>query len=196
MDARFNATETVEIAVPSQEIPIQHYLRQPQRLVNAIADPNFMESLSETQFRLKMRPLNFMELYHFQPTVVLKVWTGASGTVYLQSEDCEIRGIDYINNRFSLQIKGKLFPQIIQDRTYLLGKADLEVKVALPPPLWLTPMPLLEVAGNGLLKSVLLRIKQRLSSQILKDYCHWAQSSDLETGRLTDSLNVYPVSNL
>jgi hypothetical protein len=196
MDARFTATESVEIAVPSQAIPIEHYLRQPQRLVNAIADTNYLESLSKTQFRLKMRPLNFMELYHFQPTVVLKVWTGASGAVYLQSEDCEIRGIDYINNRFSLDIKGKLSPQTIQDQTYLWGKADLTVKVALPPPLWLTPMPLLEIAGNGLLKSVLLRIKQRLSSQIVKDYCLWAQNTNLEAGHLTDSLNVYPVSNV
>lgn len=196
MDVRFAATETVEIAVPHQAISIDHYLRQPQRLVSAIADTQFMESLSETQFRLKMRPINFMELYHFQPTVVLKVWTGASGTVYLQSEDCEIRGIDYINNRFSLQVKGKLFPQIQGEQTYLRGKADLEVTVALPPPLWLTPMPLLEVAGNGLLKGVLSRIKQRLSTQLLKDYCSWAQCTDLERGLLTDSLNVYPVSNL
>jgi hypothetical protein len=127
---------------------------------------------------------------------VLKVWTGASGTVYLQSEDCEIRGIDYINNRFSLQVKGKLSPQIQGEQTYLRGKADLEVTVALPPPLWLTPMPLLEVAGNGLLKGVLSRIKQRLSTQLLKDYCSWAQCTDLERGLLTDSLNVYPVSNL
>jgi hypothetical protein len=196
MDARFTATESVEIAVPNQAIPIEHYLRQPQRLVNAIADTNYLESLSKTQFRLKTRPLNFMELYHFQPTVVLKVWAGASGTVYLQSEDCEIRGIDYINNRFSLDIKGKLSPQTIQGQTYLCGKADLTVKVALPPPLWLTPMPLLEIAGNGLLKSVLLRIKQRLSSQIVKDYCLWAESTNLELGRLTDALNIYPVSNV
>lgn len=196
MDVRFAATETVEIAVPHQAISIDHYLRQAQRLVSAIADTRFMESLSETQFRLKMRPINFMELYHFQPTVVLKVWTGASGTVYLQSEDCEIRGIDYINNRFSLQVKGKLSPQIEGEQTYLRGKADLEVTVALPPPLWLTPMPLLEVAGNGLLKGVLSRIKQRLSTQLLKDYCSWAQCTDLERGLLTTTLNVYPVSNL
>jgi hypothetical protein len=105
-------------------------------------------------------------------------------------------GIDYINNRFSLQIKGKLSPQIIEGQTYLQGKADLEVKVALPPALWFTPAPLLEVAGNGLLKSVLLRIKQRLSSQIVKDYCQWAQNTNLDTGRLTEPLNAYPLSNL
>ena len=174
MYAHFVATEAVKIIVEEHGVPIQHYLRQPQRLVTSIANPKLMEQLSETHFRLKMRPLNFMEMYHFQPTVVLKVWSGASGTVYLNSENCEIRGIEYINERFFLKVKGKLSPSQNQGKTYLIGKADLEVKVDLPPPLWLTPKPLLEVTGNGLLKSVLLRIKQRLVSQLLQDYRQWA----------------------
>jgi len=61
------------------------------------------------------------------------------------------------------------------NQTYLAGKANLEVKVALPPPLWLTPRPLLEITGNSLLKGVLLRIKQRLMSQLLQDYQQWAK---------------------
>ncbi|MGK7876344.1 MAG: DUF1997 domain-containing protein [Xenococcaceae cyanobacterium] len=177
MYTRFTASESLEMAVCEEAVPIQHYLRQPQRLVRAIADPKLMEQLSESRFRLKMRPLNFMEMYHFQPAVVLKVWAGASGTVYLNSEECEIRGIEYINERFFLNVKGKLSPCQSNGKTYLKGKADLEVKVELPPPLWLTPTPLLEVAGNGLLKSVLFRIKQRLLSQLLKDYHQWANSN-------------------
>jgi hypothetical protein len=177
MYTRFTASESLEILVEEENIPIQHYLRQPQRLVSAIADPQMMEKLSESRFRLKMRPLNFMEIYHFQPTVVLKVWAGASGTVYLNSEDCEIRGIDYINNRFSLNVKGKLLPDQKNGKTYLRGQADLEVKVELPPPLGFMPTTLLEVTGNGLLKSVLLRIKQRLLSQLLQDYRHWSSSN-------------------
>lgn len=60
MDVEFRASETVEIKVQQKEIPIQHYLRQPQRLVKAIASPNLMEQLSEELFRLKMRPLNLL----------------------------------------------------------------------------------------------------------------------------------------
>ncbi len=176
MNIRFSASEYLEISV-EESSSIKHYLRQPQRLVRAIANPKLMEQLSEELYELKMRPLNFMEIYHFQPTVVLKVWAGASGTVYLNSEGCEIRGIDYINERFSLNVKGKLSPCQSNGKVYLKGKADLEVKVELPPPLRLTPKPLLEVAGNGLLKSVLLRIKQRLLSQLLKDYRQWANSN-------------------
>ncbi len=176
MNIRFSASEYLEISV-EESSSIKHYLRQPQRLVRAIANPKLMEQLSEELYELKMRPLNFLEIYHFQPTVVLKVWAGASGTVYLNSEGCEIRGIDYINERFSLNVKGKLSPCQSNGKAYLKGKADLEVKVELPPPLRLTPKPLLEVAGNGLLKSVLLRIKQRLLSQLLKDYRQWADSN-------------------
>ncbi|NES81664.1 MAG: DUF1997 domain-containing protein [Moorea sp. SIO2B7] len=174
MYTRFYASESVEIAVEEQGIPIQHYLRQPQNLVKAISEPQLREQLSEDHFRLKMRPLNFMEIYHFQPMVILKVWSGDGGTVHLNSQDCEIRGIEYINDRFSLNVDGKLFPYQRYGKTYLKGKADLEVKVELPPPLLLTPKFLLEMTGNHLLKSVLVRIKLQLLTQLLKDYRRWA----------------------
>ena len=176
MDICFKASESVTLLVKEETIPIQHYLRQPQRLVKAIADPKLMEQLSLERYQLKMRSLNFMDIYHFQPTVTLKVWSGASGTVYLNSEDCEIKGIEYINQRFSLNLKGRLAPQEIEGQIYLKGKADLQIIVDLPPPLWLTPNPLLEVTGNSLLKSVLLRIKQKLMSQLLQDYYAFARS--------------------
>jgi hypothetical protein len=133
-----------------------------------------MKQLSPERYELKMRPLNFMEIYHFQPIVILKVWAGTNGTVYLKSENCQIKGIDYINRRFALQLKGILYPNLNQGKTYLQGQADLVVKVELPPPLMFTPKPLSEVAGNGLLKSVLARIKQRLVTQLLQDYRQWS----------------------
>jgi hypothetical protein len=175
MEVTFTASESVEIAIKEQTIPIQHYLRQPQRLVQAIVDTSLMEPLSENKFRLKMRSLNFLEMYYFQPTVILNVWATSGGTIFLNSEDCEIKGIDYINDRFSLSVKGKLSPTQENDQTYLVGKANLEVNVELPPPLWLTPRPLLEITGNRLLKGVLVRIKQRLTTQLLNDYQQWAQ---------------------
>jgi hypothetical protein len=196
MDVRFTATESISLMVEDPLVSIQHYLRQPQRLVKAIADPQLMEQLSDLQFRLKMRPLNFMDIYHFQPTVILGVWTDGKGRVYLRSESCEMRGIDYINNRFSLQLKGQLIPEERQGKTYLQGKANLEVKVSLPPVLWLTPKPLLEVAGNGLLKSVLVRIKQRLVTQLLHDYHHWMKEYYLQEttseNQLSPSINSVP----
>ncbi len=169
------ASQTALIVVPPESVPIQHYLRQPQRLVSALVDPSRVESLASECFRLKMRPLNLLEL-SFQPTVDLKVWATPEGTVYLKSIGCEIRGIDYINQRFGLTLAGILKPRRTEGQTYLDGQADLQVQVELPPPLWLTPTPILETAGNGLLKSVLLTIKQRLMSQLLADYQRWART--------------------
>lgn len=175
MHTRFAASQSVELAIPEQPVPIQHYLRQPHRVVNALAASSRIESLGQERYRLKMRPLSFMHL-SIQPTVDMRVWAGSEGTVHVQSIACELRGFEYVNQRFSLNLTGKLFPVQVGETTYLKGRADLEVKVELPPPFLFTPKPLLETAGNGLLKSVLLTIKQRLMHQLLVDYCQWAGS--------------------
>jgi hypothetical protein len=178
MRVTFSATEQLQLQQSDPLPSLQHYLRQPKRLVQAIADPSLMEVLSGDRFRLKMRPLNFLDIYHFQPTVVLKVWANATGTVFLESESCEIRGIDYINHRFSLQLKGRLAPYQQDGHTLLQGKADLQVGVDLPQALWLTPKTLLEMAANSLLRGVLARIKQRLQGQLLADYQQWMEQQN------------------
>jgi hypothetical protein len=194
MATQFIASQSVEITVPQQPIPIQHYLRQPQRLINALVDPHRVQSLSNDVFRLKMRPLAFMSL-KIQPTVDMKVWAAADGTVHLQSVGCEILGIEYINHRFDLSLKGHLLPYNFANSTRLRGNADLQVQVDLPLPFSLTPKPILETTGNGLLKSVLLTIKQRLLHQLIVDYCHWVK---LQTQGLNSTLdtNEFPIWNI
>ncbi|NJO42844.1 MAG: DUF1997 domain-containing protein [Cyanobacteria bacterium CRU_2_1] len=189
MHTRFSASQSVELVVPEQPIPIQHYLRQPQRLIRALVDPNRIEQLSPECFRLKMRPLSFMTL-SIQPTVDMRVWTESDGTICLQSIACEIRGIEYINQRFSLNLLGKLAPYQLNGVTTLRGRADLQVQVDLPPPLWLTPKSLLETTGNGLLRSVLLTIKQRLMHQLLSDYRSWVATQLEQTNRIPESSSL------
>lgn len=191
MHTRFDASQSVEIAVPQQPIPIQHYLRQPKRLVQALVDVNRIEQLSEEVFRLKMRPLAFMTL-SIQPTVDMRVWADSDGTVNLESVACQIRGIEYINQRFALNLKGRLSPYQINGTTYLKGKADLQVQVELPPPFWLTPKPILEATGNGLLKSVLLTIKHRLMQQLLLDYATWAKTG--REANISGEVRVLPAN--
>lgn len=193
MTSQFTASQSVELTVAEQPIPIQHYLRQPQRLVHAIADPTLIEQLCPEQFRLKMRPLHFLSLT-FQPRVTLKVWADMDGTVHLRSIGCDIPGLDYINQRFSLEVKGKLYPEQQQKITRLKGKADLKVRVDIPFPLSMTPQPILETTGNGLLKSVLLRIKQKLMHQLLFDYRQWA-NVDRQTLSQPKSQQLSPVDN-
>lgn len=177
MYVSFNASESVQISVDNQATPIQHYLRQPQRLVQAIADPQLIKQISADLYELKMRPINFMEIYHFQPIVQLKVWSGSGSSVYLKSQGCQIKGIDYINNRFTLKLKGVLYPHEQNGQTTLEGQADLEVGVELPAALMFTPQAFLERAGNKLLKGVLARIKQKLMTQLVEDYLVWASQS-------------------
>jgi hypothetical protein len=172
MNVCFSAVQLVEMPVLEQPIPIQHYLRQPQRLIQALIDPGQVEPLGEHCFRFKMRPLSFMALT-LQPTVDLRIWAESDGTIYLQSIGCEIRGIEYINQRFNLDLVGQLAPIQANGTTYLKGRADLQVQVELPPPLSFTPRSILETTGNGLLRSVLLTIKQRLTHQLLSDYYGW-----------------------
>ena len=175
MATKFVASQSVEIAVPWQPIPIEHYLRQPQRLVNALIDQRRVEQLSREVFRLKMRPLNFMSV-KIQPTVDMRVWAQSNGTINLQSVGCEILGLDYINQRFALNLKGYLLPRQRSGVTYLKGNADLEVRLELPPPFSFTPQFIMEKTGNGLLKSILLTIKQRLLNQLLSDYQSWVNT--------------------
>jgi len=177
MYVSFSASESVHISVDNQETPIQHYLRQPKRLVKAISDPQLIKQISEDLYELKMSPINFMEIYHFQPIVLLKVWSGSKGSVYLKSEACQIKGIEYINERFSLKLKGVLYPQELNGSTILRGQADLEVGVELPTALMFTPKPFLERTGSKLLKSILSRIKQKLTTQLVNDYLAWASQS-------------------
>jgi hypothetical protein len=177
METCFKATQFVEMTVPQEAVPIQHYLRQPRRVVNALAASSQIEYLGDDVFRLKMRPLTFMML-SLQPIVDMKVWAEADGTVHIRSIACEIRGIEYINQRFALNLAGKLQPQTINSVTTLIGKAELEVRVEIPFALMFTPKPLLEASGNGLLKSVLLTIKQRLMHHLLLDYRNWVGSSN------------------
>jgi Protein of unknown function (DUF1997) len=185
---KFTADRSIDIAVPKQPVPIQHYLRQPQRLVRALVDPNRIKQVGDDEFCLTMRALSFFG-FNLQPTVFLRVWVELDGTVRIVSTHCEIRGIEYIDKRFSLKLEGSLSPSKRGENTYLQGTADLEVQVDLPPPLGFTPKAIVEAAGNSLLKSILLTFKQRLMHQLLVDYVTWANSgSEAMDGMNSQSL--------
>ena len=190
MYVSFSASESVQIPIVNQETPIQHYLRQPKRLVHAIADPQLMKQVDEDLYELKMKPIDFMEIYHFQPIVLLKVWSGSNGSVYLQSVDCHIEGIEYINKRFSLKLKGVLYAKETNEQTTLEGQSDLEVKVGLPTALMFTPKMLLEGAGNQLLRSILNRIKNRLTTQLIQDYHTWASQETNSSSELRSKFSA------
>lgn len=50
MNIQFLASQSVDIPVVEQPVPIQHYLRQPQRLINALAGSSQIEPLGNDLF--------------------------------------------------------------------------------------------------------------------------------------------------
>ncbi len=194
MQVKFAASQRVSIAVPQEEIPIRHYLRQPYRLIQALADETQVEQLAPDCFRLKMRSRQFMMLT-IQPTVDIKIWSESDGSVHLKAINCELQGADYINQRFQLTLDGVLQPIQKKSETRLEGIADLAVEVELPPMLWMTPKPILSTTGNGLLKSILMTVKQRLVQQIVLDYQVWCEtvSQTSEDAAITPALSPIQV---
>ncbi len=175
MLAHFQSSQTVDIVVPEQPVPIQHYLRQPHRVIHALVDPRRTEQIAQDTYRLKMRSRNFMVL-SIQPTVDMRLWAESDGTIRLESVGCKIHGIDFIDQRFNLTLSGKLSPTLQDEKTHLIGRANLQVEVDIPPPLEFTPRPIVERTGNSLLASVLSTIKQRLMHQLVADYRSWVQT--------------------
>lgn len=176
---RFVAKQSVELAVPEQPVEIESYLRQPERIVRAIADPSRIEQLSGDCYRLRMRPLSFFML-KIEPTVDMKIWADADGTIHLKSVACELRGIETINDHFQLELSGTMQACSSNGKTYLRGGAELGLKIYLPPPFSMMPKGMVQNTGNNLLGSVLLKMKQGLMQQLLLDYSEWAKGKAKE----------------
>ena len=175
MVVRFSASQAVTISVPPQPLAIETYLSEVDRLVYALIDKKQVETLSPGLFRVKVKPIRFIGLA-LQPVCDLKVWL-ENDTVRLSSDTCYIEGRESINQRFSMKMQGYLVVQETLKGKKLRGQANLGVSVDLPQAMRLTPKPLLERTGNGLLNGILITLKQRLMRQLINDYCSWAVAS-------------------
>ncbi len=180
---QFQVSQTLKMVVPNEVIPIEQYLRQPQRLVQAITDSSRIQQLAPSHFRLRLRPLEFMML-RIEPTVDLQVWTEAEGRLYLRVFDGEIRGAQFLRESFGLKLAGTLSPHRRGSNTELRGKADLKVEVEIPPPLKLIPESVLESSGRAFLKGILLTIKYRLEGQLVQDYRRWVKAKPAQPNSL------------
>jgi len=186
----------VALSISQEIVPVEHYLRQPQRLIYALIEPERVEQRSASLFRFKLSPLKFLML-KIEPTVDLKVWTGADGVLRLQSMATQLKGLETFDTGFDLKLIGNLAPYRRGQKTELRGQADLMVQVDLPPSWVFMSRTLVQATGNALLKSVLTTMRQRLERQLLQDYENWVKSQSLEsmTGRSTHGLREVALSS-
>ncbi|MGD1897842.1 MAG: DUF1997 domain-containing protein [Phormidesmis sp.] len=171
---RFSASQAVTISVPPQPLSMEDYLSEPERLVYALVDSQRVEILGPNLFRVKVRAIKFLG-FALQPVCDIEVWLEA-GTVRLRSDRCQLEGYDSFNQKFSMNMQGYLVSQDTAKGKKLRGQANLVVTVDLPQAMSLTPKPILERTGNGLLNGILITLKQRLMRQLIADYSVWASS--------------------
>lgn len=192
----FHASQTLRLRVPHEAIPIEHYLRQPQRLVKAITDPRRIEVLGEGVYRLSLRPLQFMGI-NIEPTADLRVLSMSDGSLHLESVGCQVKGPDYlrfVNDSFGMGLQGVLTPHRTATYTELRGQADLQIAIDLPPPLRFMPAPVLDRTGKTFLSGILTTIKYRIERQLVEDYRAWVTASRQQPqGESQGSLQARPV---
>ncbi|MEM9772304.1 MAG: DUF1997 domain-containing protein [Cyanobacteria bacterium P01_D01_bin.73] len=178
---RFSAVQFAELPVsatakhpnPNRQ-SLEAYLSESRRVVATMAQGSRWEALGDQLFQLRMRSLSIFGLT-FEPTVDLKVWLDNDQVLRLRSQRCDLVGLDYISQQFSLDLFGRL-KVIEQDgEIHLKGIADLAVSLVLPAPISYLPENVITTAGNGLLASVLKTIHQRLCENLVTDYHQWAQ---------------------
>ncbi|MBE9159839.1 DUF1997 domain-containing protein [Nodosilinea sp. LEGE 06152] len=175
----FHASQNLRLRVPNEAIPIEHYLRQPQRLVQAITDPRRIELIGDGVYRLSLRPLQFLGI-SIEPTADLQVRSQADGTLTLESVGCQVKGPDYlsfVNDSFGMALQGTLTPQRHDHYTELQGRADLQIHIELPPPIRFMPDPVLDRAGKTFLSGILGTIKHRIERQLVEDYRSWVATT-------------------
>jgi hypothetical protein len=140
----------------------------------ALIDESQVERLGPDLFRVKVRPIRFIG-QSLQPVCDIKVWI-EDDAVRLSSNQCFLEGHEVFSQKFSLNLQGYLVVQPTSSGQKLRGQAKLGVGVDLPQAMRLTPQPLLERAGNGLLNGILIALKQRMMRQLIQNYCAWASS--------------------
>ncbi|WOD41743.1 DUF1997 domain-containing protein [Nodosilinea sp. E11] len=178
----FHASQTLCLRVPNEAIPIEHYLRQPQRLVQAITDPRRIEVLGEGVYRLSLRPLQFFGI-SIEPTADLQVRSHSDGTLTLESVGCQVKGPDYlsfVNDSFGMALKGTLTPHRETTYTELRGWADLRIQLELPPPISFMPTSVLDRTGKTFLSGILTTIKYRIERQLIEDYRAWVAANQAQ----------------
>ncbi len=178
MSLAFRASQKLNLPVSRNVERLPEYLLEQERVVGAMLDPKKLTLLGPGSFRYTVTSLKVFQL-QVNPVVSIGV-INSEGRLKMQATDSELKGLGIVDD-FQLSLDATLEATL----NGLEGEANLSVSVSQPPLLKLIPAHVLESTGHSILNGILLGIKSRVSSQLIKDFTEWCDQSNNESGLRT-----------
>jgi len=179
--------QTIRNDVRYQEIngvTMSSYLDDPSRVFKVMfPDTKRAERVSDEVYRIFMLERDFI-VAKIQPVVDMRVYATpiklkngeAACRLNLEAVECKVRGLD-IPDDFKLTVKGMLEPMSsgASNMSVLLGKMEISIEATLTPIFQLTPLPILQSAGDVFLEQIMMPMKEQINRNLVKDYQKYAR---------------------
>ena len=169
MSLAFSASQQLDLPVQSQIDQLPAYLREEDRVVKALLDPNQLERIEAGRYRYTVTTIQVFQL-QVKPVVSLTVQQDGQ-TLIMRAVDAQLEGLGVVDD-FELSLESVLEAS----STGLKGLATLGVRVSQPPLLKLIPRKVLESTGESILNGILLTIKGRVGRQLVDDFQTWCNT--------------------
>lgn len=176
MSECFVSRRSTQIKLPGTPQQVREFFQKPYYLVEALLEPERVQKLDSQRFSVEMQPIGGLGI-QIQPQVRLEIIPTAQGGSDLKIIDCEIKGNEWLNQHFHLEFEGGLHP--VDDEVdpsgashsvVMEGEALLRVCIEIPPPLRLTPRPVLRSVGtmvvDGILRMIQRSLQRKLPSRV------------------------------
>ena len=169
MPLAFSASQQLDLPVQSQIDQLPAYLREEDRVVKALLDPNQLERIEAGRYRYTVTTIQVFQP-QVKPVVSLTVQQDGQ-TLIMRAVDAQLEGLGVVDD-FELSLESVLEAS----STGLKGLATLGVRVSQPPLLKLIPRKVLESTGESILNGILLTIKGRVGRQLVDDFQTWCNT--------------------
>ena len=170
MSLAFSSSQQLVLPITEGIDLLPAYLRDEQRVVASLLDPNHLVALGPGHYRYRVTKVQVFQL-QIQPIVELQT-TYQESRLLIEAVDCELEGLGLVDD-FRLSLSSWLEPC----EGGLTGEASLAVEVSRPALLKLIPSRVLEGTGASVLAGILLGIRSRVSQQLIRDFQDWCAES-------------------
>ena len=176
----FNARQVTTLPIAGSFERVGLFLGDPRHLVEALLDADRVRQLEAGQFVVRMSPIQALSV-QITPEVELEIFTDRESRVLMKAVGCRIHGNNWIDHNFDLSFEGCLFPRGMEttDNVELVGDANLEVSIGMPPLMQFTPKSIVEGIGNTITKGVLTAIDRSLRRKLPARFQQWQQEQYL-----------------